>query len=423
MNSKSKRDGMRLSRGGFLCTDVSADDIERLASDPRILLIEEDFITSPALSGGGTQWATWNGEYTWFLDRLDEPSWSQHDGTYDVCPYGDTSVAYVIDNGVRTTHEQFAPARAVGFAFDNDSVHGYSDPDGCSSNADMWHGTAVAGSLAGFGVGSSRARVVSLRVFACYNVGSASWLINAINWIGSDANDPFKGVDVPKLVNYSGAVADLDGQDFGSLNAVASGFVAAYGIPFFTSANNYSADACHFAPAAAAYTNVNKSGKVFSVAGTTPGPAGDPNDYRWQVFDNGVIRVGVDSGSNSGDCISIYAPAASIYVALNTGNAAYAYKSGTSFSSPLVAGIAARYMEKTNNKHYTQVYDYLLTRATTAVYNTTTPEYWFCPGPSSNPPASLTPISCPAGFGPLQHFTSKWNSSNAGMIFSDLSCQ
>lgn len=141
--------------------------------------------------------------------------------------------------------------------------------------------------------------------------------------------------------------------------------------PFFVSANNFSTDACLFSPAAGsatdptvpprARTRGNPTGRVFVVGGTAV-DGEDPNDYRYQFWVQPgppwQEQLGQDSGSNSGRCISLWAPRSSIYVARTTIEAdrvngvsnASVRVSGTSFASPLVAGIAARYIEREINR-------------------------------------------------------------------------
>jgi subtilisin family serine protease len=70
---------------------------------------------------------------------------------------------------------------------------------------------------------------------------------------------------------------------------------------------------------------------------------------------------GPDTGSNTGSCVSLFAPARDITSARHT---ALGTASGTSFSSPLAAAIAARFIEKQiavtgNRPSYSGVYSWL----------------------------------------------------------------
>jgi hypothetical protein len=287
----------------------------------------------------------------------------------------------------------------------------------------------VATVLGGTTTGASKAHIVSLRVIGCDNTGTASDIVSAVNWIRG-ANDPHrfqKGV-----VNLSRFLGDWM-SDFATLNAAVSGRVDATQIPFFVSANNFSADACKFSPATLAYTNMNHGGKVFSVGGTSLGAGTDTTDYRYQTWDGSQIKLGQDTGSNGGACISIYAPAADIYVGLNTDTTAYALDSGTSFSSPLAAAIAVRYIELTGNNAYQQVFDYLLSTAgpSSLINHVETPEYWMCLSYTSGHyvPYTSYPGLCYSGYGqdgtiggePI-HFNATSNTSGAGMLHSAMTC-
>lgn len=218
------------------------------------------------------------------------------------------------------------------------------------------------------------------------------------------------------------------------------------GKPFFTSADNYAADSCKFSPGDKAITNTNKDDPntrdtVFVVAGTTTGPTGDNNDYRWQRYNSdGTPVLGRDGGSNGGSCVSAYGPAASIYAARNGEFARffgvqYAHASGTSFSAPLAAAMAARYMEKHYNQYgftpgQASVYLWLLLQsyATIGTPTTpvTTPTYWMCVGASSDLTwTSNPPTTCPDGYvgedggtAPL-YFPSVGNEPGAKMIYWD----
>lgn len=419
---------------GFVAT-VPVARAERLATDPRILIVEEDFPISIA-GESGNQLTTWNGNSLWFLDRLDEATYADgvRDFSYDMCPEGRTVNAYVIDSGVRSNHEQFTyngePAGRVeplNFAL---GAQGTADGlNGCPDKPLMWHATAVATVLGGTTTGASKAHIVSLRVVDCDNQGFASDIVTAINWIrgANDSHRYEKGV-----VNLSRFIGDWM-SDFATLNASVSGRVDATQIPFFVSANNFSADACKFSPASLAYTNVNHAGKVFSVGGTSVGAGSDTTDYRWQTWDGSQILVGQDSGSNGGTCISIYAPAADIYVGSNSGTTDYLHKSGTSFSAPLAAALAVRYLELAGDHTYQQVFDYLLSTAgpSTLINHVETPESWMCQRYTDGHFDQYLsyPGQCQGAYGengvlngePI-HFSATSNTSAAGMLHSAMTC-
>jgi len=89
-------------------------------------------------------------------------------------------------------------------------------------------------------------------------------------------------------------------------------------------------------------------------------------------FSNNVISVGShdstksrSSFSNYGDCVDIYGPGSSIPTAYSmTDNKYVSYVSGTSFSSPIIAGIIANYLYQDN----TLTKDQILNKLKTNIY-------------------------------------------------------
>lgn len=262
--------------------------------------------------------------------------------------------------------------------------------------------------------------------------GHNSAFISALDWIASP-NNPYAGQ--PAVINHSGFVGTWDQTNFQAYGDAVTRTVTSLNIPFFTSADNFSTNACQFSPKDRAYTNVNHTGTAFVVGATAV--SSDNNDYRWQTYelDGTTPRIGVDTGSNGGTCVSAYAPGTAIYgarLAPPAGSTVpYDAASGSSFSSPLVAGMAARYIEQQRSQTgqtpgYVQVYNFLLGQAVTPILgDQTAATYWACVGPfqtdnrfsfnayRTNPGTCQAPL-----LGPFQ-FNSASNTSNARMIFWD----
>jgi subtilisin family serine protease len=319
-----------------------------------------------------------------------------------MCTEGRNAVAYVVDTGVQADHPQFeTPSRVVlslDFSVDRtnqDLPYTTDVTNACTTGqfttiAHRWHGTAVASVLGGTQVGVAKPLIVSLKIARCHDFNVlVSSLISAVDWIGSNA-DPYR--EFPGVINHSGFVPQWTTPNYSDQSAYASavsGSVTRHQKPFFTSADNFSTDACIFAPNNLARTYANTNGKVISVGGTMMGSVAGTDalkDYRWKVAANtSVTSTGQDGGSNAGQCVSIHAPAHNVYAARRTSldENPYGRASGTSFSSPIVAGIAARYMAKQHQNTgtiptYDQVYTWLLNNASATVEDVTTPAYWFC---------------------------------------------
>ena len=224
----------------------------------------------------------------WGLDQLDH----RVDGKYTFDNNGKGVVVYVIDSGVNR-HAEFklgSKSRVVrGKAFG-----GLGDWKDCNG-----HGTHVASTIAGktFGV-AKRANIVSVRVFGCRGGTSWSNIVDSIYWVIRQKKKGIVNMSLggSRSTIINEAVKDL--YDAGFLPVVAAG--------------NSGANACFYSPASAAEA-------------VTVGCMSRSNTQC--------------SFSNDGSCVDVFAPGLSIYGAdIPTGGR---YLSGTSMSSPHVAGIAA----------------------------------------------------------------------------------
>jgi len=429
---------------GFLING-KAKNIEELTADDRVEYVEQNAIgkadfEDPAQSEtvSATQWTWFNNEYQWHLDRIDELTWTQRDGQHNMCTEGRGAVAYILDQGIWGGHQEFiepVPTRLirslnfVGAA--NGTIETNNPCNAPTADLRAYHGTAVASVLAGTTIGAAKTQMVSLRVFGCDGSANTADFVEALDWVAGP-NNPYRGM--PGVINHSGYVPVTDAM-FTTYGDAVVRTVNNTNIPFFTSADNFSTDACQFSPNNRPYTRTNKTGRAFVVGGTSlSGTAGDDNDYRWQTWEvvNGqtLPRIGRDTGSNGGACVSAYAPAADIYIAMYTGSADYRRLSGTSFSSPLTAALAARYMERQRNQTGVtptaiQVYEWLLNNSQTVVQNTNTaPTYWMCGRTTANGGFDVTsvqrtnPGTCPTGYTLLQMpFAS--NTSDARHVYWD----
>ena len=257
----------------------------KLAADPRVAFVEQDSVVYAIATQSGP---------TWGIDRIDERDLPLS-GTYT---YNDTAGngvrAYIIDTGIRTSHSDFGGrASAVFDAFGGNG----QDCNG--------HGTHVAGTVGGatWGV-AKRAFLRAVRVLNCNGSGSNSGVIAGVNWVSQNHIKP-------AVANMS-----LGGGASSALDAAVNNAIGA-GVTFAVSAGNSNANACNFSPARAA--------NAITVGSTTR------TDAR-------------SSFSNIGTCVDIFAPGSSITSAWSTSNSATNTISGTSMSSPHVAGAAALYL-------------------------------------------------------------------------------
>lgn len=279
--------------------------LEALEKDPTVAYIEPDgyAYTSTTTQTGAT----------WGLDRIDQVTLPL-DGTYTYTSDGSGVKAYIIDTGIRTTHQEFGGRALQGF----DAFGGNSED--CNG-----HGTHVAGTVGGsiYGV-AKNTTLVGVRVLDCNGSGSWSGVIAGMDWVASNASGP----SVANMSLGGGASTAID-------DAVTRMFNK--GIPVIVAAGNGNSrgreqPACNFSPARAA--------RAYTVGATTS------TDSK-------------TSWSNYGDCVNIFAPGASITAAWHTSNTATNRISGTSMASPHVAGVAVLFLQNNINASPQTVYNYL----------------------------------------------------------------
>ncbi|GAB3488963.1 S8 family serine peptidase [Amycolatopsis cihanbeyliensis] len=302
---------------------ASERQARRLAADPRVDRVEADSVVSTE----GTQTTP-----PWNLDRVDQHSTVLNDTFRYPDGAGAGVTVYVMDTGVRTSHEEFQSRARVGFDAIGDGWNGQD----CSTSG---HGTHVAGLVGGatYGV-AKQARLVSVRVLSCENVGSVSQIIAGVDWVTEHA-------ERPAVVNMSLGGSESAAEELAIKNSIDSG------ITYVVAAGNEDRDACRFSPAGLA--------EAITVGASNPL---DERARDWEEPGSSLV-----TGSNYGECLDMFAPGESIKSAHNALDTATVIQRGTSMASPHVAGAAALVLSESPNLTPEQVADTLLGRATTGV--------------------------------------------------------
>ena len=298
---------------GFVAENVSGAALRQLRSDTRVAYVEQDQI----MTANATQ-----DNPTWGLDRIDERSLPLS-GVYRYDTTASSVTAYIIDTGIRSSHNEFG-GRVVGGVTAISDGRGSSDCNG--------HGTHVAGTVGGKTYGVAKGvKLFAVRVLGCSGDGSNSGVIAGVDYVTYNHKKPA----VANMSLGGGASKALD-------NAVSNSIRA--GVTYAVAAGNEDQNACNVSP--------SRVSSALTVAATTS------SDRR-------------ASFSNYGSCVDLFAPGQDITSAWPSSNSATNTISGTSMAAPHVAGAVALYLQSNPGASPSTVASNIKSRATTGVVSST----------------------------------------------------
>ncbi|MFJ5548169.1 S8 family serine peptidase [Streptomyces sp. NPDC093225] len=290
----AKKYGGKLERAygsavnGFSASGLTDKEAKQLAADPAVDTVEQN----KRFTINETQ----ENPPSWGLDRIDQAE-TAGDEKYTYPDNGGAGVtAYVIDTGVRVSHQDFGGRASSGFdAVDKDE----------SADDGNGHGTHVAGTIAGTAHGvAKKAKIVAVRVLDDNGSGTTEQVVAGIDWVTQHHTGP-------SVANMSlGGGAD-EALDAAVKRAVDSG------VTFAVAAGNESRDAGQGSPA--------RVPEAITVASSTEGD--EQSDF-----------------SNFGSVVDLYAPGSEITSDWNDSDTGTKTISGTSMATPHVAGAAAVYL-------------------------------------------------------------------------------
>lgn len=236
------------------------------------------------------------GASLWGLDRIDMADDGNDDGNYTYTQDGSGVTIYILDSGIRLSHQDFEGRASFGFdAFSE----GPGDPFG--------HGTHVAGSAAGRTYGTAKkANLISVRVIDEYGSGTTNTVLDGLVWVRDNAVQP--AVVSMSIISSATAIVNDYINILSSMN-----------ITVVAAAGNTNQDACAFSPVSAA---------------TAIGVGATDFFNQRAMFPNG-------GGSNYGSCVDMFAPGTGILSAGHQSDTSSLFASGTSMACPYVSGLAA----------------------------------------------------------------------------------
>ena len=237
---------------------------------------------------------------SWGLDRIDQRS-KTLDYSYTYEQTGADVWVYVLDTGIRTSHQEFEGRASSGY----DAIDNSQSTTDCHG-----HGTYVAGLIGGATYGVAKAvQLISVRVLDCNGFSTFSSVLDGIDWVTEQKK---LYPDIPMIANLS-----LGGEADYLLDRMVQRSIAE-GVTYVIAAGNSNSSACRMSPAR------------------------EPTAITVGAIRRQDLRA---SFSNYGTCVDLFAPGVSIRSAGINNDSSTHTNSGTSAAAPYVAGVAALYLQ------------------------------------------------------------------------------
>jgi subtilisin family serine protease len=278
----------------------------QIARDPQVAYVEQNQVVRAL--------ATQKNPPSFGLDRVDQRRLPV-DRSFTAPSTAANVQAWIVDTGIRVTHEDFGGRATFMVNAVNDGIN--TDCNG--------HGTHVAGTVGGSAFGLAKAvKLFAVKVLDCTGRGSTASVITGVNFVTQHAKRP-------AVANMS-----IGGPASAAIDAAVNGSIAA-GVVYSIAAGNENQNACNDSPA--------RVPAAITVA------ASDRRD----------ARAGF---SNFGTCVDIFAPGVGITSDFANSDNGRRVLDGTSMSTPHVTGAAAIVLGRQPTLTPQQVRDKLVADAT-----------------------------------------------------------
>jgi len=329
---------------GFLVSGLDAASVEALRHLPGVRSVENNRWIDDAAPGGATGSSKPSGPglktaqtpVEPHLDRIDQAGYPL-DTIYNYTETGSNIYIYVLDSGIRTTHDEFntpgARSSRAGLAYDA-TCSGSS----CAAYCDN-HGTHVAGLAGGLKHGVAKGVFLrSVKVTTCNGSSSLAAIISGLDWVA--ANKKPKSIanlslNLGESVAYGGSSALEDAiENVRDKNVVV-----------VTAAGNAGVDSCK--------TMAGSIANILNVTSTAT--AGSYDEVPW------------GAAALNSTCAPIAAPGSYVISASAAGDSSYTAFSGTSQAAPLAAGTAALMWQRYPSMTALQVRNQVLSQGTAGV--------------------------------------------------------